>query len=61
MNPMNDEAISLSLMKRYEAAFKRYEAAFDLLNAEIASRDIQITLLNDLLKQAMSEIEDLKK
>jgi len=50
---MNDEAISLSLMKRYEAAF-------DLLNAEIASRDIQITLLNDLLKQAMEEIEELK-
>ena len=51
---MNDEAISLGLMKRYEAAF-------DLLNAEIAARDIQIALLNDLLKQAMEEIEDLKE
>lgn len=52
---MNDEAISLSLMKRYEAAFKRYEEAFDLLNAEIASRDIQIALLNDLLNDLLKQ------
>jgi hypothetical protein len=51
---MNDEAISLSLMKRYEAAF-------DLLNAEIASRDIQITLLKDLLREALRKIEELKE
>ena len=54
MNPMNDEAISFSTLRRYEAAF-------DALNAEIASRDIQITLLIDMLKQAMEEIEELKE
>jgi predicted metal-dependent hydrolase len=51
---MNDEAISLSLQKRYEAAF-------DLLNAEIVSRDIQITLLKDLLREALRKIEELKE
>lgn len=52
MNPMNDEAISFSTLKRYEAAF-------NALNAEIASRDVQIVMLTELLLEAKADIQVL--
>ena len=46
MNPLNDEAISFSTLRRYEAM--------------LAAKDRQIGILTELLRQAVEEIAALK-